>query len=96
MNVRSGGRSFRIEIHKTSSFYFCNHFFKAFKDKINLRNTTILRQLKEVIAYCSECEIKYLKHLDSLSIELFSEARKLLIQYYQSVRHIKIFIGILI
>ena len=85
MNVCSGGRSFRIELHETSSFYFCNHFLKAFKDKINLRNTTILRQLKELIAYCSECkEIidKYLKHLDSSSIEFFSEARKLLIQYY--------------
>ena len=82
MNVCSGGRSFWIELHDTSSFYFCNDFFKAFKNKINLGNTAILRQLKEVIAYCSECKEvidKYLKHLDSLSTEFFFEARKLLI-----------------
>ena len=54
-------------------------------EKLVVRNTTILRQLEEVIAYCLECKEvidKYIKHLDSLSIEFFSKARKLLIQYY--------------
>ena len=93
MNVFNGRSSYRIELDNTSNFYLCNHFLKAFKDKTNINNAVIIKQIKfpEVLCYCSLCKDineKYLKHYDILSVEFFCGARRILIQY-SSIDHRK-------
>lgn len=63
MNISHSSLSFRIEIDVTTSFYFCEHFYKAFKDKVNFRGASVMKQesTKEVIGYCSECRKNLLK-----------------------------------
>ena len=63
MNVHSDAVNFRIVIEETSCFYFCSHFYKAFKDKVNFRGASVMKQesTKEVIGYCSECRKNILK-----------------------------------
>lgn len=88
MNVSLDNReSFGREVKETACFYFCDHFYKAFKDKVKVRGASVLKQTpsKEVIAYCSDCRkqiFRYLGNINTLSTEIFSEARKLLIQYF--------------
>ena len=82
----NGTISFRIELENTSCFYFCDHFYKNFKDKVRIRGASVIREnrTKEVIGYCADCE-KYLSKLlkcDKLTKYFFFEMRKFLIQCY--------------
>ena len=87
MNVGISQRSFWINLDDTFCFYFCNHFLKAFKEKVKIKDALVLRKSNpdEVIACSDECKgriVKYLRHFDTLSDEFFLEASKLLIQYF--------------
>ena len=67
-------------------------FTKLSKNKVKVRGATVLRQspLGKFKAYYSDCPKKVCKHLrniDTLSYELFSEARKLLIQYFPIINY---------
>lgn len=42
MNSISAEGSFRVELHETASFYFCEHFYRAFKEKKRTLKTRIL------------------------------------------------------
>lgn len=41
MNIHNDTRTFRLEIEETSGFYFCDHFYEAFKDKGKVRNASV-------------------------------------------------------
>ena len=58
MNVFNGRISYGIELENISNFYFCNHFLKAFKDKTNINNAVVTKQIKfqEVLCYSSPCK----------------------------------------
>ena len=77
MNVsRQGICSFRIEIDKTSCFYFSNHFYKGFKSNVKVKGASVLKQhlSGEVIGYSSDCQKKicnYLRNIDTLSNDFF-------------------------
>ena len=79
-----------MEIDSTSCFYFCSHFHRAFKNKVNIKGYSILKKSNELIGYCSDCQDKIFRKLlgeyDSLSDIHFIEARKLLIQYFPTVK----------
>ena len=82
----NGTCSFWIELENTSCFYFCDHFYKNFKDKVRIRGASVMRETrtKEVVGYCADCE-KYLSQLlrcDKLTEYFFFEVRKFLIQCY--------------
>ena len=73
--------SFRAEIDETSCFYFCDRFYKAFKEKVRVRASSILKQIpkREVIAYCIDCQNsirRVLYGFDRLSDEFFNETKK--------------------
>ena len=79
-----------MEIDSTSCFYFCSHFHRTFKSKVNIKGASILEKSKEVTGYCSHCRDnisrKLLGEYDSLSNTCFYKARKLLIQYFLIVK----------
>ena len=84
---RQGVCSFRIEIDETSCFYFCDHFYKAFKRKVKVKSASVLKQKLSggVIGYCADCRKKicnYLLDINTLSDDFLNKARKLLIQYF--------------
>ena len=85
MNVYyNGGVVFNIKLGEGSCFYFCDHFYKAFKKKRTTKGASILRSHpnEEVVAYCSSCHNKICKiccQLESLSDSFFAEAKKILI-----------------
>ena len=85
----NGTCSFWIELENTSCFYFCDHFYKNFKDKVGIRGASVIKEnrTKEVIGYCADCE-KYLSKLlkcEKLTKYFFFEVRKSLIQRYSIV-----------
>ena len=88
MNVSNRDDFFlKVETNKTSCFYFCSHFYKAFKDKRRINDTSILKNYswREALSYCASCRNKikkYLRNYDTLSAEFLIEGRKLLIKYY--------------
>ena len=92
MNVYyNGGVAFNMKLDEVSCFYFCDHFYKAFKKKQTVKGASILRSHpnEEVIAYCSSCHKKNFKiccQLESLSDSFFAEAKKILIQRYSQVK----------
>lgn len=66
-------------------------FLQSFH-KVKVRGATVLRQSPpgEFTAYYSDCRKKICQHLrniDTLSYEFFSEARKLLIQYFPIINY---------
>ena len=79
-----------MEIDSTSCLYFCSHFHRAFKSKVNIKGAFILKKSNEVIGYCPDCQVKIFRKLlgeyDSLSNTYFFEARKLLIIYFLIVK----------
>ena len=96
MNVYyNGGVVFNMKLDEVSCFYFCDHFYKAFKKKQTIKGASILRShpAENVIAYCSNCCKKIRKiscQLESLSYNFFAEAKKKLIQYYPLVKGVYI------
>ena len=86
MNIHRIG----MEVGSTSCFYFCSHFHKAFKSKVNIKRASILRKSNEIIGYCSNCQDRIFRKLlgeyNSLSDTYFFEARKLLISYFPIVK----------
>ena len=60
----NGAVSFWIELENTSCFYFCDHVYNSFKNKVGIRGASVIREnrTKEVIGYCADCE-KYLSKL---------------------------------
>ena len=67
---------FRINIDETTCFYFCKHFYKAFKDeKVKINYFVIINySLNQTACYCADCLeriSKYFKHLYTLSNEFF-------------------------
>ena len=73
--------SFRVKIDETSCSYFCDHFYKAIKEKVRVRASSILKQssTREVIAYCIDCQNsirRFLHGFDRLSDEFFYETKK--------------------
>ena len=79
-----------MEIDSTSYYYFCSHFHRAFKNKVNIKGYSILKRSNEVIGYCLDCQDKIVRKLlgeyHSLSDIYVFEARKLLIQYFPIVK----------
>ena len=75
-----------MEIDSDSCFYFCSHFHRVFKSKVNIKGVPILRRSNKVIGHCSHCQDKIFKKLIEenhiLSDTYFFESRKLLIQYF--------------
>ena len=74
------------KIEEVSCFYFCNHFYKAYKKREPIKSASMLRShpTAEVIAYCCSCQDKVRKiccQFESLSDSFFMEAKKILIQY---------------
>ena len=59
LNIVSGTDSYRIELEQVASFYFCEHFYKAFKEKrllgvrILFVNLVFERLLDS--GFCSRC-----------------------------------------
>ena len=88
MNVyHNVGVVFHMKLDEVSCFYFCAHFYIAFKEKQTTKGASILcsHPNEEVIAYCSSCYKKIRQiccQLESLSDSFFAEAKKILIQYY--------------
>ena len=77
----------KVETNEASFLFFCSHFYKAFKDKARINDTSILKNYssREALCYCASCRNKskkYLRNYDTLSAEFLFEERKLLIQYY--------------
>ena len=73
--------SFRAEIDETSCFYFCDRCYKAFKEKVRVRASSVLKQspTREVIAYCIDCQnsiCRFLHGFDRLRDEFFNETKK--------------------
>ena len=71
-------------------FYFCNQFLEVFMKRSKIKNVLTTRDLllKEMLLYCYPCHDKIKKLLDNsdtLSDEIFLEARKRLIQYYPNL-----------
>ena len=71
----------------TSCFYFCEHFYKAFKKKESVKNASVLQSHphEEVIAYCRECQKKIrsiCSRFETLSDDDFNKTKKNLIQYF--------------
>ena len=87
MNVYyNGGVAFNMKLDEVSCFYFCDHFYKAFKKKQTVKDASVLRThpIEEVIGYCCSCQKKICKlccQFESLSDSFFVEAKKILIQY---------------
>ena len=85
MNVNYNGNGIcNVKIEETSCFYFCNHFYKAFKKKESMKGASILRlrPSEEVIAYCANCKdiiFKICRQFEPLSDSFFIEAKKKLI-----------------
>ena len=82
MNVNYNGNGIcNVKIEETSCFYFCNHFYKAFKKKESMKGASILRlrPSEEVIAYCVNCKdiiFKICRQFEPLSDSSFIEAKK--------------------
>ena len=94
MNVSNGNVSFRIELESIASFYFCEHFYRAFKENFFLRNSHVVRQfkLKEECCFYSDGFVKKIKQCLINRSNLpekssFKEIRKLLIQYFPTVKN---------
>ena len=61
MNVfNNGDVMFHIKIEEVSCFYFCDHFYKAFRKKEPIKTASVLRShpLDEVIDFCCSCQEK--------------------------------------
>ena len=41
---KNGVVSFQAELENTSCFYFCNHFYKNFKDKVRITGASVIRE----------------------------------------------------
>ena len=52
-----------MEIGSTSSFYFCSHFHRTFKNKVNIKGYSILKRSNEIIGYCLDCQDKIFRKL---------------------------------
>ena len=98
MNVLFNNRVFfNVKIEEASCFYFCEHFYKAFKEKKPIKNASILQYhpAEELIGYCCECQKKIQKlcsQFEALSNNYFIEAKKTLIQYYPIVKWKGVFV----
>ena len=82
---------FNVKIEEVACFYFCDHFYKAFREKKSIKNASVLQPhpTEEVIVYCLECQKKnydICSKFDNLSERFFIEAKKNLIQYYPIVK----------
>ena len=80
---------FKADIEEANCFYFCSHFYEAFKKFESVEGATLIEdhRLKEVIAYCGICREILLDKFygfNTLSDDFFFffESRKLLIQYF--------------
>ena len=83
MNVfNNGDVMFHIKIEEVSCFYFCDHFYKAFRKKEPIKNASVLRShpLDEVIDFCCSCCIIFAVKSKACPIVFFNEAKKNLIQ----------------
>ena len=74
------GWSLKFDIDDITCFYFCDHFFKAFKNSSNIKNACTLKvhSSREILCYCATCndEIKkLLDNYDALSDEFFLRER---------------------
>ena len=51
------------------SFYFCPHFYDAFKRMCTIQNAVVIEKFKskEALAYCKECQKGYLSHFTQLN-----------------------------
>lgn len=87
MNIHNDTRTFRLEIEETSGFYFCDHFYEAFKDKGKVRNASVWTKkvqkklFDNVDKMCWNFSISVTRY----RMIFFFEARKLLIQHYPIV-----------
>lgn len=53
---------YRINIRKYSCFYFCPHFYEAFKKTCDIANAVGIDRCPsyEVLAYCKQCENNFI------------------------------------
>ena len=69
-------RRFRIDISDTKCFYFCGHFYRAYKEEVNVTGATLIEnhKKKEAIAYCAiyrEYLLEKFCSFDTLSDDFF-------------------------
>ena len=81
-----------VKIEETSCFYFCNHFYKAFKKNESMSTFASILRLRpseEVIAYCANCQdiiFKVCRQFEPITDSFFIEAKKFLIHYYPIIK----------
>ena len=71
MNVLFNNRAFfNVKIEELSCFYFCEHFYKAFKEKKTIKSASILQShpAEEVFGYCCECQQKFKNSVRNLRL----------------------------
>lgn len=87
MNIQNDTCTFRIEIEETSGFYFCDHFYKAFKDKVKVRNASVWTKKVQKKLYDNIGKMfwNFSISVTRYRMIFFFEARKLLIQHYPIV-----------
>lgn len=79
---------FGRDINDTTCFYFCGHFYNAYKENVCVKGATFTEnhEKKEAIAYCATCREYLLEKfcsIDTLSDGVFFlEAKKLLILHF--------------
>ena len=64
MNIYYNGACFfNVKIEEVICFYFCDHFYKSFKEKKAIKKASVLQShpRKEVITYCCDCQEKIRK-----------------------------------
>ena len=91
MNVYyDGGVVFNIKLDEVSCFYFCNHFYKAFKKNQTIKGASVLCSHPNE-EHCSSCHKKI--HIiccrfERLPDSFFAEVKKILIQYRPLVKDV--------
>ena len=80
----------RINANDFDCFYFCSHFYEAFKKTYSTTDEVVIEsyELREALAYCKSYQKTYIRHftqLNELSDAYFLEVRKFFIQYYPSL-----------
>ena len=77
-----------VKPQKYDCLYFCPHFYKGHREKINVKKISFATCRKEALLCCDHCfkeQVRKYVSLDSGLQSFFDEVKKILIQYYLPV-----------
>ena len=86
-----------VKPQKYDCLYFCPHFHKAHRGKINIKKISLATCRREALLCCNYCfkeQIRKYVSLGSGSQAFFDEVKKILIQYYLPVSDVDFVIAV--